>query len=75
MTIRELERNPTRAICIYRRNEIINGGVCVELRRIQDGELIGDPVCITDQLLLHSPKTDVLDQVCSKLIQQHKNAF
>ena len=67
MAQREMRQCKNVALCLYYNSD--KGGLQIEVRNIDDGELVSQPIVIADKLQNDSP-FDLVDQMCTRVLNK-----
>ncbi len=64
LTARQLAQDKRLALCLYHISDQFQIGICAEVRTVENGELLSEPIVIRD-----NPKAD-LDKTCAFLLEK-----
>lgn len=67
-TVNELTKYPGIALCLHHDSK--NNGLLIEVRGVDDGELLSQPITLTENIVLESKDLDILDTTCARIVKR-----
>jgi len=71
LTYRQLAQDRSIALCLYHvSNPPLQTGICIEVRSVENGELLSEPMVVRDNNLFNKEKDDPLDKSCAAILEK-----